>query len=90
MRGIEKAVEKTNGVGFDMGVAQNADRFAHRLLVECGFDMPVVEQPFRHFAAQPALDQYRRFIRLQIVKVRPPLPTDFEQVSKAVTGDQAR
>jgi len=56
MRGIEEGVQKTDGDGFDACVAQNADRVADRGLVECDFDMPVVEQPFGYFAAPPALD----------------------------------
>jgi hypothetical protein len=89
MRGIEKAVEKADRDGFDTGLAQYADRIAHRGLVECGFETSVVEQPFGHFAAEPALDQYRGFVRLKVVKIWPPLPADLEQVAKAVSGDQA-
>jgi hypothetical protein len=74
---IKEAVQKADRDGFDTSVAQHADRVAHRGLVECGFDMPVVEQPFGHFAAQPTLDQYPRFVRLQVVKFGPPLPADF-------------
>jgi len=88
MRGIEEAVEKTDCDGFGTCVAQNADRVAHRGLVECGFDAPVVAQSLRHFAAQPALDQHGRFVRLKIVKFGAFLPADFEQVAKAVAGDQ--
>ena len=90
MRGIEKAVEKADRDGFDTGLAQYADRIAHRGLVECGFETSVVEQPFGHFAAEPALDQYRGFVRLKVVKIWPPLPADLEQVAKAVSGVLSR
>ena len=88
MRGIEEAIEKTNGDGLYTGGSQNAHGIVHRGLVKHGFHTAVVQQPFRHFAAQGALDQYRRFVRLQIVEVGPFLPADFQEVAKPVAGDQ--
>src|SRR5262249_61067430 len=37
---------------------------------------------------QPTLDEHGRFVRLEIVKVRPLLPADLEEVAEAVAGDQ--
>jgi hypothetical protein len=89
VRRVEKAVQKTDGDSGDTGVAQNANGLAHRGLVERRLDMPVMAQPFWHFAAQPALDEHRRFIGLQIVKLGSLLPADLEKVAEAVAGDQA-
>ena len=45
-------------------------------------------QPLRYFAPQPALNKHGRLVGLQIVKIGPFLPADFEKIAKAVTGDQ--
>ena len=60
----------------------------YELILRGARDAAVVQQPFRHFATQAALDQRHRFIRLQIVEVGPFLPADFQEVAKPVAGDQ--
>src|SRR6516162_6431816 len=87
--GSRKLYKKTDGDSGDAGVAQNANGLAHRSLVERRLDAAIVAQPFRHFAAQTALDEHRRFVSLQIVKVRSLLPADLEKVAEAVAGEQA-
>ena len=88
VRGVEEAVKEADGDCLDAGIPQHPDRAAHRNLVERGFDTSVVAQPFRHFPAQPALDEHWGFVRLQIVQVGPFLPTNFEEVAKPAAGDQ--
>ena len=69
VRGIKEAVEKADGDRLDAGIPQNAHCVAYRSLVEHGFDAPIVAQPVRHFKAQPAFDEHRRLVCLQIVEI---------------------
>jgi hypothetical protein len=85
MRSVEEAVEKADGNSLDAGVPQNADRVAHRSLVERSFDPPVVVQSFGHFEPQRPFDEHGGFVGLKIIKFGSFLPPDFEKVAEAVT-----
>ena len=86
---IDKAVQKADGDGLDAGVPEGSGSAAHGRFVERNFDVSVVAQSVWNFATQPALDDYGRFVRLEIVKIRSPLSADFEQVAEAVAGYQS-
>jgi hypothetical protein len=86
---IDKAVQKADGNGLDAGVPEGSGSAAHGRFVERNFDVSVVAQSVWNFATQPALDDYGRFVRLEIVKIRSPLSADFEQVAEAVAGYQS-
>src|SRR5215470_250661 len=88
VRGIEKAVQKADGDGLDVGVTQRTGYVARRSLVEWRFDAPVMAQSFRHLEAQPSRYEHRRFVCLQIVKFGSFLPTYLQKISEAVTRDQ--
>src|SRR5215831_623691 len=85
---IEKAVQKADSDGLDVGVPQRTGCVAHRSFVDGRFDAPIMAQSFGHLEAQPPRYEHRWFVCLQIVKFGSFLPTYLQKISEAVTRDQ--
>jgi hypothetical protein len=62
VRRVNESIEKTDSDGRDTGVLEGARRAAHGRVVERNIDAPVVAQPFRYFATQPAIYEHGRFV----------------------------
>jgi hypothetical protein len=87
--GVGKAVEEADRDCLDAGFAEFARRPADGLLVERRLHPAIVQHALGDAQAAVARHQRLGLVDIHVVKVRPLLPADLEQVAETIAGDQA-
>ena len=89
VRGVEIGVQQADRQRRHPARDQRADRAARIVFVERIAHRPVSEHALRHLADQPARDERRRLLDLEVVDLVPLLAPDDQHVAEPARGDEA-
>ena len=84
--GAQERIQEADRHRLHPDLAQRLGRRAQPGFVQRVLHRAVVAHPLRHAEPQVPADQRRRFVGLGIVKVRPLLPPDLQQIAEPVSG----